>query len=145
MAGIDLLNLDWSVAYQVVIFLLTVLVLSQFLIKPITSTLQVRNQRLQPVDADDSIEKSVQEKEAKYAEILQSVRSDCGAIRQNIREEATAGERDAISNAQTVAAGQLKTSREKLTASIEAARHEVSTWIPDEARQLARKIIGREL
>lgn len=145
MAGIDLLNLDWSVAYQLAIFLLTVLVLSRFLIKPITATLQLRSQRLQPVDADDSIESSVKEKEVKYGEVLQAVRNDCTAIRQNIREEAVSGEKEEISKAQTAAAEQLKKSREKLFASIESARQEVNTWIPDEARKLAKKIIGREL
>lgn len=145
MAGLDLLNLNLSVVYQFALFLLTLFVLSRWLIKPVTTTLALRRKRLVPVEEDSDLERGVKEKESEYADLLQNIRNDSTELRQKIREEAVGVERNVLDKAQDSANQRLQAGRGELLQSLETTRAEMVRWIPDQAKELARKIIGRDM
>ncbi len=145
MAGIDLLNIDASVIYQFTIYLLTLIILSRWLIRPVTATLALRRERLAPADVRSGLEDSVKEKEEEYARVLQDVRGTQSRLRQEERVEAKADERSVIEKAQGLAAEKLQAGRQHIQETIQAAEKEVEQDIPKLAKALARTILGREL
>ena len=145
MAGIDLLNLDLSVVYQLALFLLALLVLSRWLIKPVTLTLAERQRRLFQAEGELPMETELLQKEKEYRDVLQRTRSQSSRLRQGIREEAIRSERKMLADAQERAVQKLKAAREEIQDTMEHVQAEIDGETPRLARNLARKILGREL
>ncbi len=145
MAGIDLLNLNASVVYQFALFLLTLFVLSRFLVRPMLATMAERRRRLVPAAEDSGLEAMVKTKEKEYADLLQQVRSAGSKVRSELREAAKADERDILAKAQSSANAQLKKGQAEIGDAVEDARRQMAGEIPVLARELARKILGREV
>ena len=145
MAGIDILNLNLSIVYQFVLYLLTLIILGKFLIKPVAATLAERRRRLAPTKADTGLEAAISGKEAEYKNLLQEIRSVSGGLRQEVRAEAVSVERGIIAEAREKASEKLKAGEKEIRSSLENARVEMSLEIPKMARELAARILGREL
>ncbi len=145
MAGLDLLNINLSVVYQITLFLLTIVMLSKWVIGPITATLALRRQRLIPVDQDTDLEKSVLAKEEEYSHLLHKIRSDSAGLRHKIRDAAETEELAILDTAFKAHDKRLTDAMKLLHSSIDEVKNDMDRWIPEQAKALARKILGREL
>jgi len=145
MASIDLLNLNWSIVYQLVIYLLTVLILIRWVIRPIRATLTIRRTRLAVDIGESGLEAQIASKETEYVSLLKDVRTTSAKVRGSIREDAMVEERKLVGHAQTQASSKLASGRQEIEASIQQTRDELNRLVPQQAKELARKILGRDV
>jgi F0F1-type ATP synthase membrane subunit b/b' len=143
--AIDLLNFDASVIYQLILFVLALVLISRWMIRPIFATLSMRAQLAVPAEQDEELLGRVSAKQARYAEYLQQARSESAQVRQGIRNQAISEERTLIDEAQKRAVDSHRRGREGLDSQVAQARADMQSWIPQMASELARKILGREL
>jgi len=147
MAGIDLLNLNLSILYQFAMYLLTLLVLNVWLIRPIRATLAERRKRLAALGegGDPALRQAVEAQEKNYAELLSQIRQSSGKLREEVRGDAARSEREALSAAHDKANERLRSGRKEIEDSLAKARTEMTEEIPRLARDLARRLLGREV
>lgn len=145
MPGLDLLNFNLSVVYQFVVFMLSVLVITFWILKPITATLNERKRRLSAATADSGVNRIVEEKESEYASVLQSVRQAGAKVRQDVRDEAVKEQARILDDARRNVTEKLKGGQAELAKATESARAEILRDAPQLARELARKILQRDI
>lgn len=145
MGGIDLLNIDYSFFYQLVLFLLTVFVLSRFMIRPISKTLEERDERLTPAEEDTGLADNISKKEEEYKSMLSEVRSAASKVRQEVREEAGQKEASIVTEAKEQANKSLKEGQKQIEDSLAVAKEDLDKDVPKLAKELAGKILGRKV
>ncbi len=138
------INLDFTFVFQVINFLVLMIVLNIFLYKPIrkaiadrAATVDGARQRAEAVDSE------VQEKVAQYEAHLKEAKGKAGEERSALRAAALAEEAAALEAARKEADSTLATIRE--TVAREAA--EARTMLQEQARVLSKdiceKVLGR--
>lgn len=143
--GIDLLNFDASVVYQLFLYGITAMALIHWMVRPVVATLVLRRHLAVPAAQDDEMTSRLKDAQARYGELLQTARAESAALRQQLRDKAQLAERELIGEAQTRAGEVNRTGRAALAEQVGQVRADMQSWVPRMAGELAGKILGREL
>jgi F-type H+-transporting ATPase subunit b len=141
-----LLDLDSTVFLQLVIFVITAVILSRALFRPYlrvkaARTAGIEGAQEEAVKMQAQAEKSL----ADYTAAVAAARSKAGAERAKLQSEAVAREREITSSARTSAQSALDAARKKIETDAQQARGELAPRADELARELAKKILGREV
>lgn len=141
-----MINLDLAFVFQLVNFLVLVLILNLFLYKPIRKVLaeraeQIRGAKEKAVEVDQA----VQEKIALYEARLREIKAKAGEERAAMIKEAQAEESALIEKSRSEAASSLATIKSRVAKEASDAR----TLLRDQASALSleicEKVLGRSL
>lgn len=145
MPGIDLLVLNYSVLIQWVIYILCVVITARYIVGPIARTLVLRKQRLAVTASATGLETPLAEKEERYKALLIEQREAAQKARYTLREEGKKQEAELLAAAAAQSALRVKEGQARLAAEVAKARAELHDVTPGLARDLARKLLGREI
>lgn len=141
-----MINLDWAFVFQLVNFLVLVLLLNVFLYKPIRKVLADRAEQISGAKAKTvEVDREVQEKMALYEAKLREVKTKAGAERAAMVKEAQAEESALLEKARKDAGDSLASIKKRVAK--EAA--DASELLKEQARSLSldicEKVLGRSL
>jgi F-type H+-transporting ATPase subunit b len=141
-----LIDIDSTVFLQLVIFLVTLGVLSKFLFKPY---LQVRSAREKGIDGakDEArrMEQDAAQRIAEYETALTKAKTKANDERTKLRLEAAEREREMTEAARAKTQSALEEARKTLASEQAAARAELEPHADQIAHTIAKKILGREV
>jgi len=141
-----LIDMDWTVAVQLVLFLLLLAVLTQLLFKPY---LRLRDERERAIGgtADEArrIETDAQARIAEYQGHLAKAKARGAEERARIRAAGAARERGVVDKARAETSLRVAEARAELARLGEQTRVELSRQADDIGRQLASRLLGREV
>ena len=144
--NIPIIDLDSTVFLQLGVFIITALILSRVLFKPY---LAVRNARVAGIEgARDEARRMDEEAQAKIAEYtlaFNTARTKANLERGKLQAEAVANERDIVEGARKATTQALEEARETIGKNAETARAELQPRAREIAREIATKILGREV
>jgi F-type H+-transporting ATPase subunit b len=140
------ITLDLSFVFQVVNFLLLLLILNVFLYKPIRKVLADREGQLSGArERAAAVDQDVAAKMAEYEARLREMKGQGMEGREALKKEAMAEEAKLIETARAEASATLTAIKEKVAAEAAAAR----AVLQDQARSLSNdiceKVLGRSL
>ncbi len=141
-----MINLDLAFVFQLVNFLLLVLILNVFLYKPIRKVLadradQVNGARAKTVEVDQE----VQEKMALYESRLREVKTKAGAERALMVKEAQTEEATLLEKARKEATDSLSSIKEKVAKEAADARGLLQEQARSLSLEICEKVLGRSL
>ncbi|NOT53486.1 MAG: ATP synthase F0 subunit B [Deltaproteobacteria bacterium] len=141
-----MLSLDWTFAFQILLFLILWAFLRRFLFEPHFDVMEQREHRSEgAMRQAQQVKAEVGEMEEQYKSRLTATRS--GAIQQveTVAREAE-GQAQAITDAARTEADKiLEELRATLRQEIENARKELQSRAPEFARNISEKLLGRAL
>lgn len=141
-----MIKLDWTLFLQFANFVVLLVVLNALLFKPLRAVLAARKATIdgdlgRARALDDEIKAQVAEYEAK----LQEARQRGSQERMALRQAALAEETRLISAANEKATQRLQSLKEQVAGEAETARQGLRAQTEALARQVAGKVLGREL
>jgi F-type H+-transporting ATPase subunit b len=141
-----LIDIDYSVVIQLAIFLVTCFVATTMLFKPY---LRMREKRHAGMEGarEDAVKMSAEadSRLQDYEEKLSAARSRAQDERHKIRSEAAAHLAEVTGKARAEASAATKSAREKVTSESEKARSELLPKAEVLGRQIAARLLGREV
>jgi F0F1-type ATP synthase membrane subunit b/b' len=144
--NIPIIDLDSTVFLQLGVFILTALLLSRYLFKPY---LAVRNARVAGIEgARDEARRMAEEADAKIAEYdraFNTARTKANLERGKLQSEAVVREREIVEGARATTTQALGDARARIAKDADAARAELQPRTREIARDIATKILGREV
>lgn len=143
---LPLIDLDGTVFVQFAIFVVTLIVLTQFLFKPFLAMMAARHDgiegsRAEAVRADEEARAKIADYDARFAK----ARATAGGERQALRGEATERERAVVQAAIAKANDAIARARVTIQADATRARTELAPRAAELGRQIARRLLGREV
>ncbi len=144
--NIPIIDLDSTVFLQLGVFVLTALILSRVLFKPY---LAVRNARVAGIEGarDEArrMDEEAQAKMAEYDQAFNAARAKANLERAKLQAEAVTREREMVDATRKKTAQALDAARARIAQDAEAARAELQPRTREIAREIATKILGREV
>jgi F-type H+-transporting ATPase subunit b len=141
-----LLDIDWTLAVQLAIFLGLYFVLKQAVFAPF---LQMRKQRQDSIVGAraraEAMEKSRQERDAEYQRGLAAARQQASAQRATERAAAKDEAQQLLVSAREQCDAKLIDARERIAQSLPAAELAMRTRADQLAKSIASKVLGRQL
>ncbi|MDR1164501.1 MAG: hypothetical protein LBO66_01265 [Deltaproteobacteria bacterium] len=138
--------LDWTLIVQLFNFLVLMVILNAFLYKPILKILKERESKFEGLKEEaqgfkDSLADGEKEKTASRARMLQ----EGVAAQSALKSDGQAQEKALLAEAQSVAAQKIEEARARTRAESAAAQAELSGQAAALAREIASKLLGREI
>jgi F-type H+-transporting ATPase subunit b len=145
-SGHPLIDIDWTVLVQFGLFLLLFVVANALLFQPY---LRLRERRKEGIDgARAEAERMTAQADAKLADYekqLAAARSRANEEGRKVRGEAAAHEKDVTDKARTDAQKAIDEATARMRQETEAARLQLLPQANTLARQIASKLLGREV
>lgn len=139
-----MINLNESIIFQIVNFLVLIWLLNMVLYKPIRRILAERREKIG--DLEQNIEKAADEvasKESFYAEGVKEARLEAVKEKDALVQEATEEEKQIIQQINEKAAANLAEIRERVSSETETAREALLKQVDGFASDIGQKILGR--
>jgi F-type H+-transporting ATPase subunit b len=140
------IKLDWTLFLQFANFVILLVVLNALLFKPLRAALAARKAT---IDGDlakaRSLDGEIQAQVAEYEAKLQEARQRGSQERLALRQAALTEEARLLGGANEKASQRLQSLKEQVAAEAEAARQGLRAETEALARQVAGKVLGREL
>ena len=141
-----LIDIDWTILIQFGLFLVMLVLCNALLFQPY---LRLRERRAQGIEgARAEAERMTAEAEGKlgdYEKPLAAARSRAAEEQRKIRAEASAHEREVTGAARAKAAAAIDEARGRVRSETETARAELMPRAEQIGRQMAARILGREV
>lgn len=138
-----MIDLNITLVFQLINFIITILVLNWLLIAPIRKVLRERRASLDGLAGDAAtFEGNAAEKLAAYEAKLAEARADAVAERENMRGEGLSKEAGILSSAYEQAENLLSQQRKELTEETESAESALRTQVPALAGQVVARVLG---
>jgi F-type H+-transporting ATPase subunit b len=141
-----MISLDFSVFYQVVIFLVLWLILSRVLFRPYVAVLEERERATSGAQEDtEALEHEGARLKAQYEEQLARAQAAAAAAKETILQEARRQRENIMSQAREQATASLEKARAEIRAQVEKDRQRATADIGDLARDMVSKILDRRV
>ncbi len=141
-----MLNLDWSLLFQVINFAVLVAILYKFAFKPITKALQ---------DRADGIKKSLDDAKAaneeaerrlkEYSDKLAAAQKEGDALRDKARQQAQAEEQQIAARAREEAAHMVEQAKKDIEGEVKKARQALREEVVNISLQVTEKILEKKI
>ncbi|MDP2604321.1 MAG: ATP synthase F0 subunit B [Deltaproteobacteria bacterium] len=141
-----MISLDSSVVYQVVLFIGLWFVLSKVLFRPYLKLLDERESKTAGALHDTAdLEREGARLKAQYEERIAQAQAAGGAAKEAILQEARQRREQVLSQARQEAAATLELARREVASQVAGERQLAAAEAATVARQMASKILGRNL
>lgn len=141
-----MISLDSSVVYQVVLFLVLWFVLSKVLFRPYLKLLEERESKTAGALHDTAdLEREGARLKAQYEERIAQAQAAGGAAKEAILQEARQRREQVLSQARQEATTMLELVRQEVESQMGKERQLAAAEVATVARQMASKILGRDL
>jgi len=146
LSGGSIIDLDGTLFVQLAMFFLAFGLLYVLVFKPMVAVLEAREQAIDGAKAEaKQLEHDVKTKQASFDAELRKVRSNASDERERLRAEALELERKLLDTVRTETTTLVEEARERLEHEARSARAELAASRADLAREIASKVIGREV
>ncbi len=140
------IDIDWSLGFQIVNFLVLMLVLNAVLYKPIRGILQQRAEKIAQLNGEISASLEGVEAQSKALEAERAgARSQGAALREEIKGDARGQERELITAATKEMEETVARVRQQIASEIGGVREELKGQVQSFGRELAQKLLGRSI
>lgn len=141
-----MINLDIAFVFQLVNFLVLVLLLNVFLFKPIRKQLADRNEQINGAKMKSAaVDKEVQEKLAAYEARMREIRAGAADERGALKKEAQQQEAAILEKARTEASQHLASIKAKVAQEAQEARRLLKESAETLSSEITQKVLGRSL
>jgi F-type H+-transporting ATPase subunit b len=146
LSGGSIIDLDGTVFVQAAMFFIAFGVLYALVFKPMVAMLEAREEAIDGAkETARRLDVEVKEKQASFEAELRKVRGASGEERDRLRSEGQEIERKLLDRVRTETQGMVTEARLRLDSEAALARQELSTQRPQLAREIANKLLGREV
>jgi F-type H+-transporting ATPase subunit b len=141
-----MISLDYSVIYQIVLFLVVLIVLSKVLFRPYLILLEERERETTGAQHDLSeLEHEATQLRAQYEDKIAQAQAAGYAAKEAILQEARQQRETVLNQARQEAMSTLEGVRRELASQMQKERQLAATEIRTIAREMASKILGRNV
>ena len=141
-----MIDIDSSLIYQIINFLLVMVVLNYVLYRPIRSILKQRQETYAAFESDIvGLDGRVQERLDRIETSLNEARREAFGKKDEIKNQGMEVEKQIVSEASAAADARIEKIRAEITADIAAARDALKADIQAFSTELAQKVLGRSL
>lgn len=142
----SIIDLDGTFFLQLAIFVVAFFVLRALLFKPAIALFEAREEAIEGAARDAlQFEREAEEKETAFAEQMRDVRLKGAALREELRAKGKADEAELLSEVRSETDKELTEAEAQLTKAAEEARAKIQAETPALARQIASKLLDREV
>jgi F-type H+-transporting ATPase subunit b len=146
LSGGSIIDLDGTVFVQLGMFFVAFVVLYALVFKPMVAVLEAREVAIDGAkDEAKHLDQEVKDKQASFENELRKVRTASGEERERLRLEGQAVERKLLDSVRAETTALVSDARARLEVEARTARAELATGRTELARQIASKVIGREV
>jgi F-type H+-transporting ATPase subunit b len=140
------INLDLAFVFQLVNFLVLVLILNVFLYKPLRKVLADRSEQFRSAkEKAEQVDLEVQEKMAQYESRLREVKAKASEERAAKIKEAQAEEAALVEKSRSEASASLAGIKSRVAAEAAAARELLKVQSRELSLEICEKVLGRSL
>lgn len=141
-----MINLDITFVFQLVNFLVLMLLLNQFLYKPVRKVLAERAGQISGAkEKSAAVDAEVQEKMAEYEARLRAIRSSAADERGALKKEAQAQENAILDKAKAEASDKVAAIKARVAKEAEDARRLLKDSAQTLSAEICEKVLGRSL
>jgi F-type H+-transporting ATPase subunit b len=141
-----MISLDFSVFYQIVIFLVLWIILSRVLFRPYIAVLEERERETSGASHDtEALDREGARLKAQYDEQLARAQAAAAVVKEAILQEARQQRERIISEAREEATASLEKVRREVQVQLDKERQRAMTDIGELARAMVSKILGRSV
>lgn len=142
----SLIDLDATLFVQAAIFFVAFFVLRAFVFKPMISLFEAREEAIEGARAEARrIEKQAERKAITFDEEMRRVRVQAGEERERLRQEGLRLERQMLDEVRRETQQQLEQAQQRLRDEARQVRRDMETTAPALGREVASKLLGREV
>jgi F-type H+-transporting ATPase subunit b len=146
LSGGSIIDLDGTVFVQTAMFFIAFGFLYALVFKPMVAMLEAREEAIDGAkDQAKRLDVEVKEKQASFEAELRKVRSASGEERDRLRTEGQEIERQLLDRVRTETASMVTEAKNRLDTEAKLARQELSSEKSALAREIASKLLGREV
>jgi F-type H+-transporting ATPase subunit b len=141
-----MISLDYSVIYQIALFLILLVILSKLLFRPYLILLDERERKTTGAQADLSeLEREATRLRAQYDDKIAQAQATGYAAKEAILQEARQQREAILNQARREAMGILEGVRRELASQMQKERQLAATEVRTIAQEMASKILGRNV
>lgn len=141
-----MISLDYSVVYQIVLFLVLWVILSKVLFRPYMSLLEERERKTTGAEHDLSeLEYEAARLRAQYEEKIAQAQATGNAAKEAILQEARQQREGVLSQARQESMGILEGVRQELANQMQKERQLAAAEVRAIAQEMATKVLGRNV
>lgn len=146
LAGGSIIDVDGTLLVHVVIFFVAMLLLRALVFKPMIALFQAREQAIDGARAEArQMEKDASKKADAFEDEMRKVRIEAGAERDKLRQEGLRLERAILEKVRQETQATIAAADERITTEGAKLRREIQQSVPLLAREMAGKLLGREV
>ena len=146
LSGGSIIDLDGTVFVQLGMFFVAFLVLHALVFKPMVAVLEAREQAIDGAKEEAKhLEQEVKDKQATFEAELRKVRGTAGEERERLRAEGLELERKLLETVRAETTTLVRDAGERLQTEARRVRAELGQGQAELAREIASKVIGREV
>jgi F-type H+-transporting ATPase subunit b len=146
LSGSPILDVDATLFIYVGIFFVLFFLLRSFVFRPMMALFDEREAAIDGAKAEArKLEKQAEDKLASFEEEMAKVRAEAGADRDRLRAEGKRLERGLIEKVRKETDEMVAEAQKKMDAEAAKVRKDIATTSPALARQIAEKLLGREV
>jgi F-type H+-transporting ATPase subunit b len=141
-----MINIDQSLIYQIINFLLLMLILNALLYKPIRTILKQRAEKVAGLTSEaQKAQADMIQKEQDYQNRLQQARKEGFEQKNLFKLEGQDEEKRLLLQANQKIEAELTQNRQKIAQQVEEARIKLSGEVASFSQEIAQKILGRKI
>jgi F-type H+-transporting ATPase subunit b len=141
-----MISLDYSVVYQIVLFLVLLVILSKVLFRPYLGLLEEREHRTTGAQHDSTdLEHEGARLRAQYEEKIAQAQADGYAAKEAILQEARQQREKLLTQAREEAQSMLEAVRREVESQIQRERQLAAAEVRMIAQEMASKVLGRNV
>jgi F-type H+-transporting ATPase subunit b len=141
-----MINIDQSLIFQLINFLLLMVILNSLLYRPIRNILKQRAGKIAQLEEEaQKAHSDMIKKEQDYQDKLQQARRDGFEQKNQFKLQGQDEERKLLQQANQKVESELSQNRQKITQQIEEARKKLSGEVASFSQEIAQKILGRTI
>ena len=141
-----MISLDYSVVYQIVLFLVLLVLLSKVLFRPYLGLLEERERRTTGAQHDSTdLEHEGARLRAQYEEKIAQAQAEGHAAKEAILQEARQQREKLLTHAREEAQSMLEAVRREVESQIQKERQFAAAEVRTIAQEMASKVLGRNV
>jgi len=139
-----MINIDQSLIFQIINFLLLMIILNALLYRPIRSILKERAERIAGLATEaDKVKADMTQKEQDYQNKLQQARKEGFEQKNLFKLQGQEEEKKLLLEANQKVDAELAQNRKKIAQEVKEAREKLSGEVASFSQEIAQKILGR--
>lgn len=141
-----MINLNYTLFIQIIVFLTVLWVLTRFLFRPVIKTLDERAEKIEGLNKKGKeIEEEVKRKTEKYEDRLKEARRGALEMRDGLKKDALEEEKKRIKTVAKEAKDIMENKKKEIYRDIERVRGELEKQIEENSRDIVKTVLGRRI